>query len=67
MKKYELDFDKWVEFGSDGVSTMVGKQNGVAARLRDKVNFSLNSVHCMADMTSLPSIAAMKLNLTRRV
>jgi hypothetical protein len=31
MKEWGLDFDKCVGFGSDGASTMIGKQNGVAA------------------------------------
>ena len=30
MKELGLDIDKYVGFGSDGVSTMIGKQNGVA-------------------------------------
>ena len=34
MKEWKLDFDKCVEFGSDGASTIIGKQNEVIARLK---------------------------------
>ena len=42
MKKWELDFDKYVGLGSNGGSTIIGKQNGVAAQLKEKVNIFLN-------------------------
>ena len=56
MKKRGLDFDKCVGFGSDGASTMIVKQNGVAARLKDKVNHFLTSIHCVAHRTNLAAI-----------
>ena len=61
MKEWGLDFDKCVGFGSDGASTMIGKQNGVAARLKDKVNHFLTSIHCVAHKTNLGAIDATKV------
>ena len=61
MKEWGLDFDKCVGFGSDGASTMIGKQNGVAARLKEKINHFLTSVHCVAHRTNLAAIDATKV------
>jgi hypothetical protein len=61
MKEWGLDFDKCVGFGSDGASTMIGKQNGVAARLKEKVNYFLTFVHCVAHRTNLTAIVATKV------
>ena len=38
IKKWILDFDKCVEFGSNRASIMIGKQNEVAAWLKEKIN-----------------------------
>ena len=40
---------------------MIGKQNGVAARLKDKVNPFLTSIHCVAQRTNLAAIDATKV------
>jgi hypothetical protein len=61
IKEWGFDFDKCVGFGSDGVSTMIGKQNGVAAQLKDKVNIFLTSIHCVAYRTNLAAINATKV------
>jgi hypothetical protein len=61
MKEWGLDFDKCVGFGSNGASTMIGKQDGVAARLKDKVNHFLTSIHCVAHMTNLAAIDVTKV------
>ena len=61
MKEWGLDFDKCVGFGSDGASTMIDKQNGVVTRLKDKVNYFLTSIHCVAHMINLAAIDATKV------
>jgi hypothetical protein len=61
MKEWGLDFDKCVGFGSNGASTMIGKQNEVAVRLKDKVNHFLTSIHCVAHRTNLAAIDATKV------
>ena len=48
MEAWELDFDKCIEFGLDETSTMIGKQNGIAAHLKKKINIFLTSIHCVA-------------------
>ena len=47
LKTWDLDMSKCVDFGSDGASTMVGKNTGVATLLK-KVNHFLTSIHCVA-------------------
>ena len=47
-----VDEKKVVGFGSDGASLMIGKNNGVAARLK-RVNPFLISIHCMAHKLAL--------------
>ena len=42
----EIEKHKLASFGSDGVSVMTGKRNGVAARLRAEIKPSIN-VHCI--------------------
>ena len=61
IKELGLDFDKCVGFGSDRASTMIGKQNGVAARLKKKVNSFLTLIHCVAHKTNLAAIDATKV------
>ena len=67
MKERMLDFDKCVGFGSDKASTMIGKQNGVAARLKDKVNHFLTSIYCVAHRTNLAAIYATKVEPCKNV
>ncbi|MCO5546617.1 hypothetical protein L7F22_000047 [Adiantum nelumboides] len=49
---FGLDEQKLVSFGSDGASVMVGKNGGVAKRLKNICPF-LTSMHCMAHRTNL--------------
>lgn len=44
--------EKMCGFGSDGASIMIGKRNGVAAKLKDKVPWLVNS-HCVAHRLAL--------------
>ena len=61
IKELGLDFDKCVGFGSDGASTMIGKQNGVAARLKEKVNSFIILIHCVTHITNSAAIDATKV------
>jgi len=58
LNQWGLDLDKFVGFGSDGASVMTGIRNGVAARLKDKVNPFILSIHCVAHRTNLASLDA---------
>jgi hypothetical protein len=60
MREWGLDFNKCVGFGSDETSTIIGKQDGVAARLKEKINPFLTSIHCVMHMTNLAVIDATK-------
>ncbi len=40
LRNWGLDLCKFVAFGSDGASTMVGSHGGVATRLKNKVSHS---------------------------
>ena len=56
----ELKFDQSVSklivgLGSDGASVMIGSQNGLLAKLRQKYNRNIYSVHCMAHKFNLAS------------
>ncbi|CAB5194977.1 unnamed protein product [Rhizophagus irregularis] len=42
-----LNLDNLIHFGSDDASTMVGRKNGVAAKLKE-LNLFLTSVHCIS-------------------
>jgi len=53
-----LDLDKFVGFGADGAFVMSGVCNGVVARLQDKINPFLLSIHCIAHRTNLASLNA---------
>ena len=61
MKERGQDYDKCVGFGSDGASTMIGKQNGVAVRFKEKINPFLTFVYCVKHMTNLKAIDAIKV------
>ena len=47
LKTWGLDMNKCVGFGSDGASTMVDKNTGVATLLK-KVNLFITFNHCVA-------------------
>lgn len=61
LKKKRLDFNKCVEFGYDGASIMIGKQNGITVCLNEKVNTFLTSIHWMKNRTNLAAINASKV------
>ena len=65
MKYWELDFDKCVGFRSDGALTMIGKHNKVSARLKEKINSFLTSVHCVTYRTNLTAIDVTKVGLCK--
>jgi len=50
--------DKFVIFGSDRAFMMTGICNGVAARLKDKVNPFLLSIHYITHRTNLAFLNA---------
>lgn len=60
MRKWRLNFDKCVGFGSDEVSAVTGGRNDVAARLKETINSFLTSMHCVAHSTKLVAIDATK-------
>ena len=51
LKEWGLDTDKCVAFGSDGAATMLGRKNGVAARLKEKVNPLLLFIAWLIELT----------------
>ena len=58
LKEWDLNLDNFVGFGSDGVSTMVGKKIGVSAILKKEVNLFITAVHCIAHRTNLATLQA---------
>ncbi|MCO5596978.1 hypothetical protein L7F22_051049 [Adiantum nelumboides] len=53
LKRCKLDLSKLIAFGSDGCSTMTGKENGVSSLLKKNVNPFLTSIHCVAHRSAL--------------
>ena len=53
----EIEKQKLASFGSDGVSVMTGKRNGVAVRLRDEIKPLIN-VHCVCHRLALACAGA---------
>ena len=53
LKDFELSPESMSSFVSDGASVMVGKNNGVAARLKRTVNSRLVSIHCICHRLAL--------------
>ncbi|KAL3690756.1 hypothetical protein R1sor_004407 [Riccia sorocarpa] len=60
LTSWGLDSTRLVSFGSDGASVMVGKDSGVATRLKNSVNPYLLNVHCIAHRTNLAVLSATK-------
>jgi len=58
MKEWDLNLDNFVGFGSDGASTMVGKNTKVSARLKKIVNSFPTAVHYIAHKTNLAALQA---------
>ena len=50
----KLTMSKFVSFGSDGCSVMVGRNNGVAKKLKD-IRSELINIHCHNHRLALPS------------
>ena len=59
LKTWGLDMNKCIGFGSDGASTMVGKNTCVATLLKN-VNHFLTSIYCVAHKTNLAALEASK-------
>jgi len=60
LRKWGLDLCKFVAFGSDDASSMVGVHGGVATRIKSQVNPFLLSCHCVAHRTNLLALDAAK-------
>jgi hypothetical protein len=58
VKIWQLDITKCVSFGSDGASTMVGKNNDVTILLKKRSPF-ITSTHCIAHRTNLATLEAL--------
>ena len=58
LNQWGLNLDKFVDFGYDGASMMMGIRNGVVARLKNKVNPFILSIYCVAHRTNLASLDA---------
>ena len=56
LKQWGLDLEKFVGFGSNGASVMLGSRNGVASKLKKEVNPFLLSIHCVAHRTNLAAL-----------
>lgn len=61
MKEWRLNFDKCMEFGSNGASTMIGKNNDVVVRLKEKVSFFFICIHCVTYKTNLATMNITKV------
>ena len=53
LKDFELSPGSMSSFVSDGASVIVGKNNGVAARLKQTANSKLVSIHCICHRLAL--------------
>ena len=59
LRACDIDIRKVYGFSSDGAAVMVGKQNGVAQRLKNENEYML-SMHCVAHKLALSSLDAAK-------
>lgn len=50
-----------MRFGFDGASTIISKQNGVATRLKEKVNSFLTPIQCVAHRINLAAMDTTKV------
>ena len=39
MRGLELDIDKYIGFGTDKITTMISKNNGVAIKMKEDINY----------------------------
>lgn len=67
MKQCGLDLCKFVAFGSDGTSTMVGSKNGVATQIRNEVNSFILSRHYVAHRTNLAVLDVAKTSAYKTI
>src|ERR1700738_4394273 len=66
LKTWGLDMNKCVGFGSDGASTIVGKNIGMTTFL-EKVNPFLTSTHYVAHRTNLAALEAFKIKSCKKL
>jgi hypothetical protein len=59
INAWDLPVDNFVAFGSDGASTMTGKDNGVSALLKRDFKYQI-SFHCLAHKLALSAKGACK-------
>lgn len=65
MKEWRLDPSKYVVFGLDGATIMVGSKIGVAAYLRHKINPFVIFIHCVAHRNNLTTLDAAKAHVCK--
>ena len=53
LKEFELPTENMSSFVSDGASVMIGKNNGVAARLKRNANSKMINIHCICHRLAL--------------
>ena len=53
LKKFELPTENMSSFVSDGASVMIGKNNGVASRLKRNANSKMINIHCICHWLAL--------------
>ena len=53
LKEFELPTEKKASFVSDGASVMIGKNNGVAVRLKRNANSKMINIHCICHRLAL--------------
>lgn len=52
LREYDIDIRRVMSFGSDGASVMVGKENGVAAKLARDNPYNV-AIHCICHRLNL--------------
>lgn len=57
LSKLQIPLEKVTAFGSDGAAVMVGRRNGVATKLKDRIPH-LVAVHCVAHRLALATAHA---------
>ncbi|KAL3688692.1 hypothetical protein R1sor_015001 [Riccia sorocarpa] len=60
LKEWRLDLSRFVSFGSDGASVMLGNNNEVGAPLKREANPFVLQLHCVAHRTNLTVLSAAK-------
>lgn len=66
LKEWDLNLENFVGFGSDGASTMLGKNRGVFARLKKEFKPFLLAVHCVVHcVAQRTNLAALQVASTK--